>query len=453
MTAVNYAYLYPFASHLEAVPDGHRLTLATCGGAERHPYFFHGRFVQPRRCADLLLAVSEISRTRFYSPGEVRERWLAAADPVVTSGGDRLRFEAFSVCCGAYARVDLRSEAVDGDWVSRGTTNVDFNPPMRAALTSIINTERVGLSVGANSVELERGAEKVVERKVKLPVRWLKGFVEVQAYQPKLQLVFEISAEEARRFFRTFPTQSVVSKGTISYVVAAGKGLRLSTREAPNAVLVGAPGRLKVLDPLLRHAKQLRVYGGPEGVSGWEVVTDDSNFHMVLSPDASRGFSGEGQVLSQLAKGKGESALAGVKASLKWQSRMDPELLAGQLHFDTDVISDALAMLGTRGLVGYDLADGAFFHRELPFDMQLVEELHPRLLNARKMVAEKAVRIVKRTGERVEAYVQGSELEHRVVIDGEEANCTCTWNVKHAGARGACRHILALEVCIADSNN
>jgi hypothetical protein len=345
MTAVNYAYVYPFPSQLQAVSDGHRLTLATCGGVERHPYFFHGRFMQPRRCADLLLAVSEISRTRFYSPGEVRERWLAAADPVVTSGGERLRFEAFSVCCGAYARVDLRPEAVEGDWVSKGTTNVDFNAPMRAALTSIINTERVGLSVGADSVELERGADKVVERKVKLPVRWLKGFVEVQAYQPRLQPVFEISAEEARRFFKTLPTQSIVSKGTISYVVAAGKGLRLSTREAPNAVLVGAPGRLKVLDPLLRHAKLLRIYGGPEGVSGWEVVLDDASFHMILSPDASRGFSGEGQVLTQLAKGRGEAALAGVKASLKWQSRMDPASLAGQLNFDEDAIADALAIV------------------------------------------------------------------------------------------------------------
>lgn len=452
MAAVNYAYTYAFPSLLETVSDGRRLTLATCGGAEKHPYFFQGRFMQPRRCADMLLAISEISRTRFYSPTEIRERMLAAADPVVTSGGDRLRFEAFSVCCGAYARVDLRPEAIDGEYVGKGTTNVDFNPPMRAALTSILNTEKVGLNVGADSVELERGGNKVIERKVKLPVRWLKGFVEVQAYQPRLKLIFEISADEARKFFRTLPSQPVTSKGTSAYVVAAGKGLRLSVREAPNSVLVGAPGRLKVLDPLLRHAKRLRVYGGPEGVSGWEVVLDDSSFHLVLSPDASRGFSGEGQVLSQLAKGHGAEALNDVKALLKWQSRMDTSVLAGQLNTDAETISDALAMLGTRGLVGFDLSDGAFFHRELPFDMQLVEELQPRLINARDMVARGAVRNVKRSGERVEAYVKGSQIEHRVVIDDGEANCTCNWAVKHSGERGACRHILALEICIFEED-
>jgi hypothetical protein len=209
---------------------------------------------------------------------------------------------------------------------------------------------------------------------------------------------------------------------------------------------------LKVLDPLLRHARKLRVYGGAEGVSGWEVELDDSSFHLVLSPDASRGFSGEGQVLSQLAKGRGAEALNSVKATLKWQSRMDAGVLAGQLRMEKECVSDALAMLGTRGLVGYDLCDGAFFHRELPFDMQLVEELQPRLINAREMVAAGAVRIAKRTGERVEAYVKGSEIEHRVVIDDGEANCTCTWNVKHSGERGACRHILALEICVFDED-
>ena len=143
MGGVDYAYAYPFESKLERVGAGKHLKLATCGGVAQNPYFFQGRFVHARRSADLLLTCSEVSRTRFYSPSEVRERMLAMADPVVTSGGERLRFEAFSVCCGAYARVDLRPNAIHGDFVGRGTTNVDFNAPMRAALISILNSEEV----------------------------------------------------------------------------------------------------------------------------------------------------------------------------------------------------------------------------------------------------------------------------------------------------------------------
>lgn len=444
--AVDYAYSYQFASLLETVAKGKHLKLATCGGVEKHPYFFKGRLVQARRTSDLLLTCSEVSRTRFYSPTEVRERLLAAADPVVTSGGDRLRFEAFSVCCGVYARIDLRPNAIDGEWVGRGTTNVDFNPPMRAALVSILNSENVGLNVGAEGVELERGGQKVVEKKVKLPVRWLKGFVEVQAHQSQLKPVFEISGDEARRFFNTLPKQQITQKGTVSYVVPAGKGLRLSPREGPQAVMVGAPGRLKILEQIVRHAHKVRVYGGDQGVSGWEIFLDDASFHLVLSPDASRGFSGEGQVLSQLAKTKQPDELAQVRALLQWQACVDAQSLAGKLNVDKNAVSEALAVLGTRGLVGYDLAESAYFHRELPFNMELVEQLQPRLINARKLVEESGVRITKRSATQVEAYVKGTAVEHRVVINEQKAQCTCEWQAKHPEDRGACKHILAVEI-------
>src|SRR5271166_805068 len=107
---VNIDYEYAFASALLAAPTSTRaLRLATSGGVEKHPYFFSGRFVSPKQTADLLLALSAISRTRFFSLGELRERMLAAADPVVTSDGKRLRLEVFSVCCGAYARLDLQA--------------------------------------------------------------------------------------------------------------------------------------------------------------------------------------------------------------------------------------------------------------------------------------------------------------------------------------------------------
>lgn len=449
MANVSYAYEYAFPSLVENSAEGRRLKLATCGGVEKHPYFFSGRLLQPRRCADLLLAVSEVSRTRFYSPTEVRERMLAMADPVVTSGGERLRFEAFSVCCGVYARLDLRPESIDGEWHANGTTNVDFNPPMRAALINLSQSEKVGLNVGADMVELEHSEGSVVERKVKLPVRWLKGFLEVQAYQTRLKPKIEVSGEEARRFFRSLPIHQIWQKGTIGYIVPAGKGLRLSVREAPNSVTVGAAGRLKFMEPLMRHAKVLRIYGTTDGISAWEVVTDDSNLHIVLSPEASRGFSGEGQVLSQLARGQGNEFAQSVRAALKWQAKVDSTTLAQQLNVEHDKVADALAVLGTRGLVGFDASENAFFHRELPFDMELVEDLQPRLVEARKMVEAGAVRVTKKSENRAEGYVQGSKVEHRVVIDDGEAKCTCQWYAKNVGNRGECRHVLALEIVVA----
>jgi hypothetical protein len=100
----------------------------------------------------------------------------------VTGSGDLLRFETFSACCSTYGRVDFLPEAIDGTWHGRGTTNVDFSAPMRAALARIRDVDNVHLAVGSDELSVRKDTESVVERKVALPVRWLKGFVEVQAY-------------------------------------------------------------------------------------------------------------------------------------------------------------------------------------------------------------------------------------------------------------------------------
>ena len=55
-------------------------------------------------------------------------------DPVLTSTASILRLEGFSGCCGVYVRADLPADLFEGDVKGRGTTNVDFNDPMRNAL-------------------------------------------------------------------------------------------------------------------------------------------------------------------------------------------------------------------------------------------------------------------------------------------------------------------------------
>lgn len=445
-TAVDLKYSYPFTSDLEVIDGKSRLRLATFGGIEQHPYFFQGKMLYPRKTADLLLTCSLVSRTRFYSPTEIRERLLAAADPVVTSGGDRLRFEAFSVCCGVYCRLDLNPGAIDGEWTGRGTTNVDFNPPMRAALSSVLDSEKVGLNVGADVVELERSSGKVVEKKVKMPVRWLKGFVEVQSYQTRMRPAFEVSAIELRHLLRSLPQHQVTNRGTLSYLVPSGKSLRLSQREAPKSVAVGAPGRLKMLEDVLRHAKTVRIYTGTDAVAALEVVMPEASFHVILSPDASRGFSGEGQALQHMTRQENHDHTALVRSTLQWQAKIDSSAIAENLSLATDQVDAVLALLGTRGLVGFDLAEGKYFHRELPFDLQLVEDLQPRMQKARRLAADKCVRISKKTSTAVEAYVKGDSGEHRVVIDERDARCTCPWYCKHPGERGPCSHILAVEI-------
>jgi SWIM zinc finger len=453
--ALDFNYTYPFQSALlETAAEPRNLRLATFGGVEKNPYFFSGFLKNPKQCADLLLALSAISRTRFFSPGELRARMVAAADPVVTSDGTQLRFEVFSVCCGAYSRLDIHGGGIDGEWLNKGTTNVDFNPTMRAALGSVMNSEKVGLRVGADALELTRAGETVVERKVKLPIRWLKGFVEVQVYQSSLKPCLEIPALELAKAIRGLPQQNILQAGTITYLVPAGQGVRLSQRDTAGAIAVGAISRLKALEPILRYARTVRVYSGTDAVTAFELVMPDACFIFVLSPNAARGFSGEGQALSGLSQESAPQLLAQVRSALAWQTNLSPEGLSTKLNLDRESTETALQVLGTRGLVGYDLTTSSYFHRELPFDLSLVEELHPRMKKARQLVEGGSIRISAQSAEdNYEAFVKGSKGDHYVQVTPNGCRCTCDWFAKNLGARGPCSHILAAEMVTQEKWN
>ncbi len=445
--AVSHTYRYIFGSEAVSRTGGVDLRLATSGLDAANRDYFRGKLTRPVRAADLLRGLIEVVQSRFYIPPAMMAR-IIPADPVVTCGDDVLRFEAFSSCCSTYARADFLPPALDGERTGRGTTNVDFNAPMRSALARVREGDGVGLAIGAESVELSRGGEAIVERKVALPLRWLKGFVEVQTYQSRMTARFEIPGPEALRFLRSLPRGA--GPGS-AWVVPAGRGLRLSQTPTKEAVRLGGVGRLRVLEILARHARSMRVHADERsGASAWELVLDEARFHLVLSPDVFRGFSGEGQVLSSLAADRWTEALPRVQASLRWESRVDSHALANEFSLSPAEVAAALDALGSRGLVGFDLAEGAYFHRELPFDLTMVEALHPRLKDARKLVAEGGVRVVKKDDARTEAFVQGTGVEHRVLITGQTASCTCPWYAKHNDARGPCKHILAVQILEGD---
>lgn len=452
---LDYTYRYAHPSELTKVGPELGLRLSTFGGAgaapAEHPFFFDGRMRQPQVAASMLLTLAKVVSTRFWMPLNP-----GLLDPVVTSSEELLRFEGFSSCCGVYARADLEASTFEADIQGRGTTNVDFNSAMRGALAQVRNGDAVRLAVGAQCVHLTRADATVIEKKVKLPVRWIKGFTEVQAYMPGLKQRFTIPAAEALRFVRGLPRGG--SPKQASWVTELGRGLRLSQRETKGGVRVTGTDRIRILEPMLMHARELRVWAEEStAVSAWEVLFPTGRFTILISPELSRGFSGEGQMLERLAGNDSSAALPQVKAALRWQARIDPADVGARSGLRPDEVASALAVLGSRGLVGFDLARGAYFHRELPFDMDKVEALHPRLLDARKLVAAKLVRIVKQTGAgddlHAEAYVQGTDVEHRVRLQPEGDKCTCPWYGKHQGDRGPCKHVLATRIVVQGEND
>jgi len=445
--AIDYTYRYAFPSRVAPSSSSGRpqLSLATCDADQQRPYFFDGRVRQPRILGEMLHTLSDVVQTHFFLPRPV------ILDPVLTSNEELLRLEGFSGCCGVYARVDLPAEAFEGECRGRGTTNVDFNQPMRNALLRLRDEEDVRFAVGTNEVVLASGAKEIVEKKVKLPLRWIKGFSEVQAYQPQLQLKMEVNAAEALRFVRTLPRSGVPKMP--SYAVAAGRSIRLSQRPQNGAVPILGTHRVKVIEPLLPRAQSLRIWCDEEsGASAWEVRYAVGTFFLMISPDVFRGFSGEGQILAALAKPPEDGIIANVRAALKWQSQVDADVIAHNLAISRPDVEDALAVLGSRGLAGFDTGTQRYFHRELPFDLDRVEEMQPRLRNARKLVSDGLIRRLSHIDQDAATFeVQGTGTMHRVRIAGDRQSCTCPWFSKYQGQRGPCKHILAASLVVDDA--
>jgi hypothetical protein len=272
MFTLDLDYTYSYARESALLEDGPRrtLSLVTSDGAGTGAALFDGAVAHPKRTADLLLAVVDVVQTRFHVPPAMLARILAQSDPVITVSRERIRFEGFSADCGVYARLDLLPEAVDGRRTGIGTTNVNFNAPVRTALSRIREGDPLAMTVASEGLTVRAGDNAVVERKVTLPSRWLRGFVDVQACQARMPPRLGVGGAEFRQFLHELPRGF---KG-IAWIVPARKGLRLSAVKQSGAVAAGGISRLRLLETVARYAVQVTIYAAPESAAtGWTIDT------------------------------------------------------------------------------------------------------------------------------------------------------------------------------------
>jgi hypothetical protein len=400
---VEQVYRYAAPSRVVERDGRPAIDLSTSGGETAPARFFSGWVAQAAPAARGLLVVARTARSRFHTPPAMLAR--TAADPVVTADPSALRFESLSADCGVYARLDLDADALSGALVEAGTTNVDFNPPMREALTSVVSGGPLHLDVGPEAVAALTDHGAVVERRVPLPARWIKAFGEVHAVLPAMEERLDVPGPAVGQLLRALPPGGPSS--IVVHVRRSGRGVRLSAQAGAGSVPLAGPARLALLDALVVDARRLRVFASSTGASAWLLDVPGGRFTLAVSPSPWRGFSGEGAVLRVLVHEEG-------------------------------------AAQGARGLAGFDLASGTFFARRLPFDLDAAERLQPRLRDARRLVDAGAVRLL---GDD-RAAVRSGDLEYRVGL--ADGRCTCPWWAKHAGARGPCKHVLAAELAAVE---
>ncbi len=407
------------------------------------PCFFWGRLTDPYTTARCLLTLSNVVQSSFnLSPFQL----ALLKDPIVTAGNEKIRFEGFSHCAGVYARVDILSGGHDGEFLECGTTNVDFNQPMLSALSSVRKNEKVVLSIGQKEVGLYLKNEKIIERKVPLPVKWIKGLTSVQMFLSESEKVHSFNRLQALQLFKTIPTGKT---RTDYYLLIRGGKPMFSPVKSNDAITIGGIHRLKLIEPLLAMADELRVFPhATMQATTWQVYMGAVRFTLSLSRDAWRGFSGEGAALESLIEDVPDQWVELVDNYSYANQEFNAALLAVTEGVDLQKVENITGRLSAIGLLGYDLDENNFFYRRLPFKLSRIMSLNPRLKDAEKLLLEGKVKIIFNKDNKVEAQVEGSGVKHVVILNGDKEQCTCAWFSKNQGERGVCKHILAVKKLI-----
>nr|WP_300047620.1 SWIM zinc finger family protein [uncultured Nocardioides sp.] len=439
---------YGAASALVDGPSGRRLGLETATaltptGLVERPVFFTGFPARPEVFAAGLLAVADVAATTYADFGQAKR--IANLDPVVTASGDRLRFESFSGCNSVHARLDLLPDGLGEGEVGFGTTNVDINQPLRTALARMGGTALLHLTVGPDEVRASTPDDHHVQRKVALPDRWVRGLAEVPYVSAAMTVRAELTGAAIARLARDLPRAG--SPGPTVHVVPAAGGLRVLPRALPGSIELPGATRLRGMDRVLRFATSLNLHADPHGATAWVFELPGARLTLVLTAHPFRGFSGEGGLLLRLVDRDSETSGRALLADLGWDPVVDPDRLATASALTDDEVASGLTWLAASGRLGHDLAEAAWFHRELPVDAEQVIRRNPRLRHAQELAATHGVR----PAGPGEWLVRGTGTEHTVRgASGTAPTCTCPWADSHASGRGPCKHVLAV-LLTADS--
>jgi hypothetical protein len=427
---------YPAAS--TATAEAVHLSAPSTG---RSSAFFDGHIRHVVPAARALLVVAEVAASRFHTPASMIAARIRAADPVVTAEPDRLRFESFSQCGGVHARLDLVEDGLDVVACAPGTTNVDFNEPLRSALSEIARHEPLRLVVGWDELTVQTFGGTVVERRVPLPERWVKGFGEVQVTLAGKALVMELDRVRAQRFISALPGGS-----TTAWAEPTRSGVRIGHGRRPGAVCLAGSSRLRVLQPLARFATGLRAYADPDTREPtavcWALGIPGGRVALTLSPEVPRGFSGEGGLLFDLVDAGAHRDAEVLRRALAGHTRFSMATVSQATSIEPGRARAALTWLGVHGHLGFDPADGMNFWRHLPYPDDLLRSEPQRLRDARSLVAAGAATPEPGGSWRV---ISGG-AEYRSTVGRDAFSCTCPWGSRHGRSRGPCKHVVAAAI-------
>lgn len=443
----DFEYKYQNASFFSDKNNDKLFSFSHCTEIEEDlkvPCFFYGNIINAytaSRCLSVL--ASTVSSHFALTPGQL----IYLKDPIVSVGNNELHFEAFSSCNSVYARVDVLSEGIDGEFLHAGCTNIDFNNQTIRAFNAISKTEKLLIGVGSKQVQFVTEKNKTSEKKVSLPNRWIKGLGNVQVYLSEMELAFRLTKFEALQLFKTLPKTAIKEDYFLS---KNGFVYAFSPIRKNDSIKIGGIHRLNLFKSLILSIDSLLVYKN-ENEQSFALVLDFKDIQMtfLFSNSVYRGFSGEGKHLENLVDTISNELIIRMNNFFKTNETFNPTLISIESDIELNKMQTLQSTLSSIGLLGYNLSNNNYFYRRLPFKLERLIGFNPRLKNAKSIIEKDEITIIEKKEDYIKAKAKGTaDIFHTVIYNNGSYQCTCNWYTNNQNNRGMCKHILALTMII-----
>jgi hypothetical protein len=408
-------------------------------------------------------------------------------DPVVTVHPDQVFFEVFSKDEGSYARLSFDLGAFElAHQPACGTTNIDFSPALFAGVERLRSYRQTRLSIGKEAVRLATtSSAAVLEKQVKVPDPWVRGFLQVQSAAALPRDVFALAPVDLYNVLRHLrmhgdrkgrrrglrielvpgepprlvlePWETVVPSTAGVYKGRAARVVRLWGRR-----------RLMLVRRLLPYIDRVEVHLLGSGLpSFWVLRAGPATLMLGMTGFTAANWSAALSFdLLLPRRTQDRAALEKVLSYLRTVWVADAAHLATATGLKGEALAEALQAGCQQGKLMYDLAAGVYRLRELteaPLDMARLEFRDGRERTAYDLLTRRgAVQVVE------ESRVPGAglELTGKVAVSedrreyrpqlllGDEgqvskADCTCAAFRKQGLRGGPCTHLVALRLAYA----
>jgi hypothetical protein len=409
-------------------------------------------------------------------------------DPVVTVHPDQVFFEVFSKDEGAYAKLGVDLAAFElAHQPACGTTNIDFSPALAAGVEQMRSYRQTRLAIGREAVKLATtSTTAVLEKRVKVPDSWLRGFLQVQSAAALPRDTFRLAPVDlynALRHLRMHGDRKGQRRGLrIELVPGEAPRLVLEPWEtvlpstagaylgrASRVVRLWGRRRLLLLKRLMPFVEAVDVHllgsglpsfwvlrAGPVtltlGLTGFTAAnwSQAVNFDLLL-PRKTQGGEVLDRVLRHLAdvwvsSARDLAAVTGIKGAALVEA-LQAGCQQGKLMYD--VAADVYRLRA--------LTDAAVDLRRLEYRNQ-GERIAHDLLARRGAVEIVSENRIAGTGLELTGKVAVAEdrREYRpqmlLTDEGQvsKAECTCTFFRKQGLKAGPCPHLVALRLAYAE---